>query len=408
MSETEERRHRSRSRGRPASAAPEPPVKPRRRWRARTASALISSAPATSSVRRASDPNGTDEPGAGGEGAGWTDGAAERSAAPSDSSEDGNAAPAEDCDGSEHAGRKVISTEVPIGIDQLFDMLFTNSEFFQSFYRKLKYYVTEDQTMLPISKPGKLYVINAEVKNAGVPMADLFYTTKHYCIHRISSKRTKLDAWCQTKFRKSTLLKGFIERTANEGMEEHHNTLEQMLTSWVQSPDRARQEAADDQRGQSTAADTPAPARTPSEAPGAGRGLLLLVLALTLLLICLNGFLYVRLSRLGSQTELLLHAGLLQAGIRPDPGLLDRLTSVQEQNEQHREQLARWQQTVRSAAQLVRQSEATLTQLQGWMDETPEGKLGPEEPPEVPATLSTAAVAENVRHGPPPSSVGVD
>ncbi|KAF0287526.1 GRAM domain-containing protein 1B [Amphibalanus amphitrite] len=404
MSETEERRHRSRSRGRPASAAPEPPVKPRRRWRARTASALISSAPATSK-RPSSQP------------------------------------PAEDCDGSEHTGRKVISTEVPIGIDQLFDMLFTNSEFFQSFYRKLKYYdvsttdwkegengcktrtnrflvdvmgktststVTEDQTMLPISKPGKLYVINAEVKNAGVPMADLFYTTKHYCIHRISSKRTKLDAWCQTKFRKSTLLKGFIERTANEGMEEHHNTLEQMLTSWVQSPDRARQEAADDQRGQSAAADTPAPARPPSEAPGAGRGLLLLVLALTLLLIGLNGFLYVRLSRLGSQTELLLHAGLLQAGIRPDPELLDRLTSVKEQNEQHREQLARWQQTVRSAAQLVRQSEATLTQLQGWMDESPEGKIGLEEPPEVPATLSSAAVAENVRHGPPPSSVGVD
>ena len=49
---------------------------------------------------------------------------------------------------------------------------------------------------------------------------------------------------------------------------------------------------------------------------------------------------------------------------RPDAELLERLTSVQQQREQHREQLARWQQKLRSAAQLVKQSENTLSQLQ--------------------------------------------
>ena len=51
-------------------------------------------------------------------------------------------------------------------------------------------------------------------------------------------------------------------------------------------------------------------------------------------------------------------------GCSPDPEFLARLASVQEQKEQHRAELARWQQAVRSAAQLVRQSEAALSQLQ--------------------------------------------
>ena len=49
---------------------------------------------------------------------------------------------------------------------------------------------------------------------------------------------------------------------------------------------------------------------------------------------------------------------------RPDAEFLERLTSVQRQKEHHRAELARWQQAVRSAAQLVRESEAALSQLQ--------------------------------------------
>ena len=40
----------------------------------------------------------------------------------------------------------------------------------------------------------------------------------------------------------------------------------------------------------------------------------------------------------------------------PDAEFLARLASVQEQREQHRAELARWQQALRSAAQLVRQA----------------------------------------------------
>ena len=60
----------------------------------------------------------------------------------------------------------------------------------------------------------------------------------------------------------------------------------------------------------------------PGQAAGAGRGLLLLVLGLTLVLLGLDGFLYLRLSQLGRQTELLLHGGLLHAGLRS----VDQLT----------------------------------------------------------------------------------
>ena len=387
---------------------------------------------------------GDDEPGTVSDAGGPVDGAEMPPVAPaerSDSSDETSAGAGEDCDGAEHGGRRVISMEVPVHIDKLFAMLFTNSDFFQAFYQKLKYYdvsttewedgeagsktrrnrflldvmgktststVTEDQTMLPISQPGRLYVINAEVKNAGVPMADLFYTTKHYCIHRLSSNRTKLDAWCQTKFRKSTLFKSFIEKTANEGMEEHHSTLEQMLTNWLQNPGEHKR-----RRRQSTGpADAPAAGVQPDsgtggaaagadQAAGVGRGLLLLVLSLTLVLLALDGFLYLRLSQLGRQTELLLHGGLLQAGVRADPELLERLSSVQRQKEQHLAELARWQQAVRSAAQLVRQSEAALNQLHGSMDGLPEGSAGSESPPRGSDVPSDASTAGDVLTAPP-------
>ena len=63
---------------------------------------------------------------------------------------------------------------------------------------------------------------------------------------------------------------GFIEKTANEGMEEHHSALEQLLTEWLASPERGRQQTRSRQE-QTGATDSPAPHRPQDAAPGKHR-----------------------------------------------------------------------------------------------------------------------------------------
>jgi hypothetical protein len=64
-------------------------------------------------------------------------------------------------------------------------------------------HVTETQVMLPVSKPGVFYAIDSESVNAGIPYADAFYVTVHYCLSRISTNETKFVVVNQVKYRKS-------------------------------------------------------------------------------------------------------------------------------------------------------------------------------------------------------------
>lgn len=57
--------------------------------------------------------------------------------------------------------------------------------------------------MLPCSKPGELYAVDAKSVNAGVPYADSFYVTTHYCISRASESKSCLAVYAQVKFKKS-------------------------------------------------------------------------------------------------------------------------------------------------------------------------------------------------------------
>ncbi|XP_037087103.1 uncharacterized protein LOC119107679 [Pollicipes pollicipes] len=286
---------------------------------------------------------------------------------------------------------------------QLFTLMFTNSGFVQAFYRKLKYYdvafpdweegedgaktrcirflldvmgktstttVTEEQTMSPISRPGSHYVVNSEVSSAGVPMADVFYNTKHYCIRKVSNNKTQLDAWTKTKFRKFTVFKAFLEKTANDGMDDHHSVLKQSLLEWTSG----------------TVLPCAAGGGSAVQQPSAGSGRLLpLVLGLTLLLLALNGYLYVRMARLGRQTEALLHSSLLAAEFNAAPEWMERLSSVQQQEEARQAELARWHQAVQAAAELVRKTESALTQLQGTMDPAKPGSSDIAQSPAVTA-----------------------
>lgn len=167
-----------------------------------------------------------------------------------------------------HDGRLLVHMQVSIHVDQLFTHLFTNSKFAFDLHETRKStdvkqspwvtnpstnqkgrtvshtvpitqaigpkqtQVTESQKMLPCSKPGEIYAIEIEACNAGIPYADAFYVTTHYCLTRGKDPGTSTIAvYCQIKYRKSVwgLVKNYIEKNCWLGIEEYFNSLVKAL-----------------------------------------------------------------------------------------------------------------------------------------------------------------------------------
>jgi hypothetical protein len=63
--------------------------------------------------------------------------------------------------------------------------------------------------MLPCSKPGELYAVDANSVNAGIPYSDSFHISTHYCISRTSENKSCLVVYAQIKFKKSVW--GFVK-----------------------------------------------------------------------------------------------------------------------------------------------------------------------------------------------------
>lgn len=57
--------------------------------------------------------------------------------------------------------------------------------------------------MQPCSKPGKIYSIDGEVVNSGIPYADSFYVFTHYCLIKTSENETSLNVYASLKYKKS-------------------------------------------------------------------------------------------------------------------------------------------------------------------------------------------------------------
>lgn len=60
--------------------------------------------------------------------------------------------------------------------------------------------------MLKCSKPGKMYAIESETQNAGIPYADSFVVLTHYCLNKVSETESSIAAYADIKYRKSVFL----------------------------------------------------------------------------------------------------------------------------------------------------------------------------------------------------------
>ncbi|XP_059490629.1 protein Aster-B-like isoform X2 [Neocloeon triangulifer] len=170
---------------------------------------------------------------------------------------------------SPHDGREMLDAVFPIPVDQLFSLLFTTSTFFVALHTNRKTYdiqatswtpdkstgikrrqvtmtisinnsvgpktaqVTEDQVMSPVSSPGKIYVIDVEANQAGIPYADSFYIINHFCLVKISDTECRLTVNSHLKYRKSVwgLVKTFIEKNSWSGLEDFYKALSKALSA---------------------------------------------------------------------------------------------------------------------------------------------------------------------------------
>ncbi|XP_059613752.1 protein Aster-B-like isoform X2 [Phlebotomus argentipes] len=165
-----------------------------------------------------------------------------------------------------HEGRQMIHTILPINVDILFNLLFSKSKFLENFHEGRKTTnmvhgdwmtnedglkqrtvtltvalaqpvgpkstdVTEVQTLRECSQPGQLYSVDIHSSNAGIPYADSFYATMHYCLVRTVDDHTMFSVHAQIKYKKSVwgFVKGFIEKNTWNGLEDFYTALVRAL-----------------------------------------------------------------------------------------------------------------------------------------------------------------------------------
>nr|XP_012220126.1 PREDICTED: GRAM domain-containing protein 1B-like isoform X1 [Linepithema humile] len=319
-----------------------------------------------------------------------------------------------------HEGRQVNKATIPIHIDQLFTLLFTNSKFFLDYHtarkttdlvqsawtqnnqtnqkmRTISYtmsltqaigprtcQVTETQVMLPCSRPGHLYCIDVESINAGIPYADSFSVFTHYCMNNISENETSLLVYSQIKYKKSVwgFMKSVIEKNCWAGLDDYFTNLTKALTveceegsgsGGLKRKTRKRRRAAGVGSTQTHASDHTSanhqisPSNLPHIHTASTRSdtniiLSSMLLVAVLCLVVINGLLYYKLWGLeeaAAYTIMDLH--VLKNTPKTEE---DWINLLQQQESLHNVEMRKWQRVLHTAAQLLRQTEESLTELQ--------------------------------------------
>lgn len=318
-----------------------------------------------------------------------------------------------------HEGRQVNKATLPIYIDQLFTLLFTNSKFFLDFHtsrkttdliqsawtqnnetgqkmRILSYtmsltqaigprtcQVTETQVMLPCSRPGHLYCIDVESVNAGIPYADSFSVSTHYCMNNIAENETSFMIYSQIKYKKSVwgFVKSVIEKNCWSGLEEYSNSLIKALTVESEEGNGSgllKRKTRKRRRAMGVTSQTHASEHisanhqiSPSNLPHAhavntrsDTNIILssMLLVAVLCLMVINGLLYYKLWGLeeaAAYTIMDLH--VLKNTPKTEE---DWINLLQQQESLHNVEMRKWQRVLHTAAQLLRQTEESLTELQ--------------------------------------------
>ncbi|KOC61144.1 GRAM domain-containing protein 1B [Habropoda laboriosa] len=325
---------------------------------------------------------------------------------------------------SPHEGRQISKATFPVHIDQLFTLLFTNSKFFLDFQtarkttdlvqsawtqneqtgqkvRNLSFtialsqaigprtcHVSETQIMVPCSRPGHLYSIDVESVNGGIPYADSFSVSIHYCITSISENETSIAIYAQIKYKKNVwgFVKSVIEKNCWAGLDEYFTSLIKALTieceessgsGGIKRKTRRRRRATGPGISlQTLSSDHTSPTlqnslnlphindNTVSGTRGDSNMIISSILLIAVLcLMVINGLLYYKLWGLeeaAAYTIMDLH--VLKNTPKTEE---DWIHLLQQQESLHNVEMRKWQRVLHTAAQLLRQvKQESLTELQ--------------------------------------------
>ncbi|XP_053658638.1 protein Aster-B-like [Anopheles marshallii] len=325
-----------------------------------------------------------------------------------------------ECD-SLHSGRQLVHTILPINVDVLFELLFSRSKFLMEFHEVRKTtdmvpgewklnkdglkervvtltiaitqtigpknaHVTETQVMRKCSLPGQLYAIDVTAVQGGIPYADSFYVTQHYCMSRTVDNHTVFSVHAQVHYRKSIFgfVKGFIEKNTWVGLEDFYTSLLRNLQSEYCIPP-AKSKGRRTRRSVHTqnkvieetliiADHTKVkPIRVPTATVGgvprkaSKSGYRWLVAIMLLVLIVVNTTLYTkllqmedmeRMSRLDNSEEL--DSLLLAKSVRTRN---DWLTIFQQQESRYNDEMLEWQKVLSTVTEMLNKASVLCTKL---------------------------------------------
>ncbi|XP_068209035.1 protein Aster-B-like isoform X2 [Palaemon carinicauda] len=326
-----------------------------------------------------------------------------------------------------HQGREIINTVYALPVDTVFTLLFTNSKFMLDLYtarktsdvvaspwqsnpetnqkiRQVTYtltlppnnfgpkvsHVTETQVVSPFSKHGDIYTVDAEACNAGIPYADSFFVSNHWCLTRESATETRISVWSQVKYKKNVwgFMKGVIDKNAYCGVESLLNDINAALLAEVdlsnlkrtrrrrrrvgskgEPPDVLLASTVDKVKDIHKA--TQIPQRkliTPDNGMSSNEGPVRVVVATLVVLLTLNALLYYKLWAL--EEKVVLHGSpypsfdpkLFRSGSFSGP-LEEWIRILQHQEALHAAEVERWRKSIEEAAGFLRKAEESLRNL---------------------------------------------
>lgn len=313
-----------------------------------------------------------------------------------------------------HSGRQLVHTILPINVDILFELLFSKSKFLTEFHNSRKTtdmihgewklnkdglkervvsltiaitqtigprsaQVTETQLMRDCSKPGALYSIDVNAVQGGIPYADSFYVTQHYCLSRTKDDHTVMSVHAQIHYKKNIFgfVRGFIEKNTWVGLEDFYNALLRSLQSEYCIPParsksrRSRKQAPPPQvkvlLEEPIARSTPLPhaqtqnRRTTPKPSTSHTFFSWFIILLLIILLSINVALYLKLINLESENLSLLKTSTSAAADvdrkilkNPPQSHADWLALLHQQEAYHAQEMKRWQHVLHTVTDLLK------------------------------------------------------
>ncbi|WKX88027.1 hypothetical protein Q1695_007995 [Nippostrongylus brasiliensis] len=180
------------------------------------------------------------------------------------------------CPCDSHQGKLLLDNVYPLSVDEIYELLFTDNPWFKKFNEVLKNsahwkvsenvsgyvasawttdkdgvrsrtctytmalnhamapkscVVTEKQVISHFGRNGDGFVVNKETQNSGVPYANDFTIQCTYCVSKVSDNEARLKVHGGIIYKRNiwSVVRGYIEKSTYQGLDDHYTALEEVL-----------------------------------------------------------------------------------------------------------------------------------------------------------------------------------